>query len=59
MVDVKSSGIMAGSPCPVEVMKKVISRMHLKHMTVSPFLTSPVKLVQLNNALLILVAYVL
>jgi len=28
------TGIMAGSPCPVEVMKKVISRMHMKEVTI-------------------------
>ncbi len=27
------TGIMAGSPCPVEVMKRVISRMHLTQIT--------------------------
>jgi fatty-acyl-CoA synthase len=28
------TGIMAGSPCPIEVMKKVISRMHMKEVTI-------------------------
>ncbi len=29
------SGIMAGSPCPIEVMKKVISRMHAHEITIA------------------------
>jgi len=29
------SGIMAGAPCPVEVMKKVIQLMHMTKVTVS------------------------
>jgi fatty-acyl-CoA synthase len=29
------SGIMAGSPCPIEVMKKVISWMHCKEITIA------------------------
>ena len=29
------TGIMAGSPCPVEVMKQVIDKMHMKEVTVS------------------------
>ena len=28
------TGIMAGSPCPVEVMKKVIDRMHMEDVTI-------------------------
>ncbi len=28
------TGIMAGSPCPVEVMKQVISRMHMNEVTI-------------------------
>jgi fatty-acyl-CoA synthase len=28
------TGIMAGSPCPVEVMKAVVSRMHMKDVTI-------------------------
>ena len=28
------TGIMAGSPCPVEVMKKVIDRMHMREVTI-------------------------
>ncbi len=28
------TGIMAGSPCPVEVMKQVINRMHMKDVTI-------------------------
>jgi len=29
------TGIMAGSPCPIEVMKKVISRMHASEITIA------------------------
>lgn len=29
------SGIMAGSPCPIEVMKKVISQMHASEITIA------------------------
>jgi fatty-acyl-CoA synthase len=38
------TGIMAGSPCPIEVMKRVVSLMHLKEMTIAYGLTesSPV-----------------
>lgn len=28
------TGVMAGSPCPVEVMKKVIERMHMREVTI-------------------------
>jgi len=28
------TGIMAGSPCPVEVMKQVVSRMHMREVTI-------------------------
>jgi fatty-acyl-CoA synthase len=28
------TGIMAGSPCPVEVMKSVVSRMHMREVTI-------------------------
>jgi fatty-acyl-CoA synthase len=28
------TGIMAGSPCPVEVMRKVISKMHMREVTI-------------------------
>ena len=28
------TGIMAGSPCPVEVMKQVIDRMHMDEVTI-------------------------
>lgn len=28
------TGIMAGSPCPIEVMKQVVSRMHAREMTI-------------------------
>jgi fatty-acyl-CoA synthase len=38
------TGIMAGSPCPIEVMKRVVELMHLKEMTIAYGLTesSPV-----------------
>ncbi len=38
------TGIMAGSPCPVEVMKKVIERMHMRDVTIAYGMTetSPV-----------------
>ena len=32
------TGIMAGSPCPVEVMRKVMEKMHMNEVTVSCFL---------------------
>jgi len=28
------TGVMAGSPCPVEVMKKVVERMHMREVTI-------------------------
>jgi fatty-acyl-CoA synthase len=28
------TGIMAGSPCPIEVMRKVVSRMHMREVTI-------------------------
>jgi fatty-acyl-CoA synthase len=28
------TGIMAGSPCPIEVMKRVVSQMHMKEVTI-------------------------
>ena len=39
-----STGIMAGSPCPIEAMKKVISDMHMNEVTIVYGLTeaSPV-----------------
>ena len=44
--DLKSlrTGIMAGSPCPVEVMKKVVSLMHMREVTIAYGMTetSPV-----------------
>jgi fatty-acyl-CoA synthase len=44
--DVKSlrTGIMAGSPCPVEVMRKVVELMHLREVTIAYGMTetSPV-----------------
>lgn len=38
------TGIMAGSPCPIELMKKVVERMHCREMTIAYGLTeaSPV-----------------
>ncbi|MBP6216035.1 MAG: AMP-binding protein [Luteimonas sp.] len=38
------TGIMAGSPCPVEVMKQVIARMHMREVTIAYGMTetSPV-----------------
>jgi fatty-acyl-CoA synthase len=38
------TGIMAGSPCPVEIMKRVVSQMHCREMTIAYGLTeaSPV-----------------
>jgi fatty-acyl-CoA synthase len=45
-IDVSSlrTGVMAGSPCPVEVMKKVIDRMHMKDVGIAYGMTetSPV-----------------
>jgi fatty-acyl-CoA synthase len=29
------TGIMAGAPCPVETMRKVIARMHMSHVTIA------------------------
>ncbi len=38
------TGIMAGSPCPIEVMKQVVERMHLREVTIAYGMTetSPV-----------------
>ncbi|TIT71620.1 MAG: AMP-binding protein, partial [Mesorhizobium sp.] len=38
------TGIMAGSPCPIEVMKKVVSLMHMSQVTIAYGMTetSPV-----------------
>ncbi len=38
------TGIMAGSPCPIEVMRRVVSRMHLNEITIAYGMTetSPV-----------------
>ena len=38
------TGIMAGSPCPVEVMRKVVSQMHMREVTIAYGMTetSPV-----------------
>jgi len=38
------TGIMAGSPCPVEVMKRVVARMHMQQVTIAYGMTetSPV-----------------
>ena len=29
------TGVMAGAPCPVEIMKRVISDMHMKEVTIA------------------------
>ena len=46
MFDLRSlrTGIMAGSPCPMEIMKRVISEMHASEITIAYGLTegSPV-----------------
>ncbi len=38
------TGIMAGSPCPIEIMKKVVTRMHMSEVTIAYGMTetSPV-----------------
>ena len=38
------TGIMAGSPCPVEVMRRVVERMHMREVTIAYGMTetSPV-----------------
>ncbi len=38
------TGIMAGSPCPIEIMKKVVARMHMREVTIAYGMTetSPV-----------------
>lgn len=43
-LDSLRTGIMAGSPCPTEVMKKVIARMHMSEVTIAYGMTetSPV-----------------
>ncbi len=40
------TGVMAGSPCPIEIMKRVISEMHMKDITICYGMTetSPVSL---------------
>jgi fatty-acyl-CoA synthase len=45
------TGIMAGSPCPVEVMKRVIDRMHLTEVTICYGMTetSPVSFQSLSD----------
>src|SRR4051794_41576256 len=35
------TGIMAGSPCPAEVMRKVIDRMHMAEVTICYGMTEP------------------
>src|SRR5215469_15000219 len=35
------TGIMAGSPCPVEVMKRVMSEMHMSEVTIAYGMTEP------------------
>lgn len=34
-LDTLRTGIMAGSPCPIEVMKKVVDRMHCRDITIA------------------------
>jgi fatty-acyl-CoA synthase len=34
-LDSLRTGIMAGSPCPIEVMKKVVAKMHCREMTIA------------------------
>jgi len=52
-IDVSSlrTGVMAGSPCPVEVMKKVIDRMHMKDVGIAYGMTetSPVSFQTAKN----------
>jgi fatty-acyl-CoA synthase len=53
MIDLKTlrTGIMAGSPCPVEVMRKVIGRMHMKEVGIAYGMTetSPVSFQTAKN----------
>jgi fatty-acyl-CoA synthase len=35
------TGIMAGSPCPVEVMKRVVNEMHMPEVTICYGMTEP------------------
>ena len=53
MIDVKTlrTGIMAGSPCPIEVMRKVIDRMHMKDIGIAYGMTetSPVSFQTAKN----------
>ncbi|MEO6623314.1 MAG: AMP-binding protein [Burkholderiaceae bacterium] len=46
------TGIMAGSPCPVEVMKRVVQRMHMQQVTIAYGMTetSPVSFQSLTDA---------
>ncbi|XP_070197627.1 medium-chain acyl-CoA ligase ACSF2, mitochondrial-like isoform X2 [Littorina saxatilis] len=46
------TGIMAGSPCPIEVMRKVIEKMHMKEVTVcyGSTETSPVTFQSLRDS---------
>ena len=48
------TGIMAGAPCPVEVMRRVISRMHMRDITIAYGMTetSPVSFQSTPNDLL-------
>jgi len=45
------SGIMAGSPCPIEVMKQVVSKMHMPEVTIAYGMTetSPVSFQSSTN----------
>jgi len=53
MIDIKTlrTGIMAGSPCPIEVMRKVIDKMHMKDIGIAYGMTetSPVSFQTAKN----------
>jgi fatty-acyl-CoA synthase len=44
------TGIMAGAPCPIEVMKQVIERMHCRQMTIGYGLTEASPLITMSSA---------
>jgi fatty-acyl-CoA synthase len=44
------TGIMAGAPCPIEVMKQVIGRMHCEQMTIGYGLTEASPLITMSSA---------
>ena len=33
------AGVMGGSPCPIEVMKKILTKLHMPDVTVSSLFT--------------------